>query len=134
KRRTAWNTVVGGLAGSFAVLAGSASVYPRPQAGPVILVTVPFLWTPPHFWSLAAAKADDYASAGFPMLPVVASQRAWPRAILSSSAGLVMPSLVPAWLGLGWIYGVFAATGGFSFLWKSWLLHRDPGPGTAIAN
>ncbi len=125
---------MGGLAGSFAVLAGSAAVDPAPQAAPVILATVLFLWTPPHFWSLAAAKADDYASAGFPMLPVVAPKREWTLAILSYTAALVMLSLVPAWLGLGWIYGVFAAAGGFWFLWKSWLLHRDPGPRNAIAN
>ena len=72
KRRTSWNIVVGGLAGSFAVLAGSAAVDPGLQWPPVILATVLFLWTPPHFWSLAAAKAKDYAAAGFPMLPVVA--------------------------------------------------------------
>ena len=75
KRRSAWNIVIGGLAGSFAVLAGAAAVDPTPQFVPVLLALVLFLWTPPHFWSLAAAKGDDYARAGVPMLPVTASQQ-----------------------------------------------------------
>src|SRR5882757_5287529 len=64
KRQSAWNIVIGGLAGSFAVLAGAAAVDPTPQVVPVLLALVLFLWTPPHFWSLAAAKGDDYARAG----------------------------------------------------------------------
>src|SRR5262249_9146693 len=59
KRRSAWKIVIGGLAGSFAVLAGAAAVDPTPQVVPVLLALVLFLWTPPHFWSLAAAKGDD---------------------------------------------------------------------------
>src|SRR5262249_35829859 len=89
KRRSAWNIVIGGLAGSFAVLAGAAAVDPTPQVVPVLLALVMFLWTPPHFWSLAAAKGDDYARAGVPMLPVTASQRVWTSAILLHAAALV---------------------------------------------
>ena len=72
KRRTALNIVVGGLAGSFAVLAGAAAVTPSLGAVPLLLALVLFLWTPPHFWCLAIAYRDDYAAAGVPMLPVVA--------------------------------------------------------------
>jgi len=64
KRRTAWNIVIGGLAGSFAVLAGAAAVDPTPQVVPVLLALVLFLWTPPHFWSLAAAKGDELRQGG----------------------------------------------------------------------
>lgn len=134
KRRTTWNIVIGGLAGSFAVLAGAAAIDPAPQWVPSILAVVLFLWTPPHFWSLAAAKADDYAAAGVPMLPVVAPQREWTIAILSYTATLSVLSLVPLWFGMGWIYGVFAAAGGGWFLWKSWQLHRAPSRKAAIAN
>jgi protoheme IX farnesyltransferase len=66
KRRSTWNIVVGGLAGSFAVLAGAAAVDPSPQVIPTVLAVALFLWTPPHFWSLAAAKGQDYAKAGIP--------------------------------------------------------------------
>lgn len=134
KRRTHWNIVVGGLAGSFAVLAGSAAIDPVPQWTPVILAAVLFLWTPPHFWSLAAARAEDYAAAGVPMLPVTAPQREWTLAILTHTTALVALSLVPLWSGMGWIYGAGAASGGAYFVWRSWQLYKHPGPRTAMAN
>ena len=134
KRRTSWNIVVGGLAGSFAVLAGAAAIDPEPQWVPSILAAVLFLWTPPHFWSLAAAKADDYAAAGVPMLPVIAPEREWTLAILSYTATLAGLSLVPLFFGMGWIYGLCAAAGGGWFLWKSWRLHVAPSRKAAIQN
>lgn len=134
KRRTSWNIVVGGLAGSFAVLAGAAAIDPEPQWTPTILAAVLFLWTPPHFWSLAAAKADDYAAAGVPMLPVIAPEREWTLAILSYTAMLAGLSLAPIFFGMGWIYGLFAAAGGFWFLWKSWRLHVAPSRRAAMQN
>jgi protoheme IX farnesyltransferase len=85
-----------------------------------------FLWTPPHFWSLAAARRDDYAAAGVPMLPVAAPEGIWTLAILLHTAVLVPLSLVPLGFGLGPIYGVAAATGGGYFLWRSWQLYRAP--------
>lgn len=134
KRRTSWNIVVGGLAGSFAVLAGAAAIDPEPQWVPSILAAVLFLWTPPHFWSLAAAKADDYAAAGVPMLPVIAPEREWTLAILSYTATLAGLSLVPLFFGMGWIYGLFAAAGGGWFLWKSWRLYLGPSRKAAMQN
>ena len=134
KRRSAWNIVIGGLAGSFAVLAGAAAVDPTPQIVPVILAFVLFLWTPPHFWSLAAAKGADYARVGVPMLPVIASQRVWTWAILLHTAALVAISLVPLWYGQGLFYGLGAGAGGVYFLWKSWLLYIAPSKHTATAN
>lgn len=134
KRRSAWNIVVGGLAGSFAVLAGAAAVDPTPQAVPVVLAVVLFLWTPPHFWSLAAAKGDDYARAGIPMLPIVAPAYAWTLAILTHTVALVAISLVPLWFGQGLSYGLGAGLGGAYFIWKSVQLHRAPTKANAMAN
>jgi protoheme IX farnesyltransferase len=134
KRRTAWNIVIGGLAGSFAVLAGAAAVDATPQALPVVLAVALFLWTPPHFWSLAAFKSEDYARAGVPMLPVVAPSGAWRLAILSHTIALVAVSLLPLLLGQGVIYGLGAGIGGALFLWRSIVLYRDPTPDTAIKN
>lgn len=133
KRRTSANIVVGGLAGSFAVLAGAAAIDPEPQRISSILAVVLFLWTPPHFWSLAAAKANDYASAGVPMLPVVAPEREWTSAILIYTVSLSLLSLAPLWFGMGWIYGVFAGAGGGWFSWKAWNLYRAPSRGAAMA-
>jgi len=134
KRRSVWNIVVGGLAGSFAVLAGAAAVDPAPQVVPVALAIVLFLWTPPHFWSLAAAKGDDYATAGVPMLPIVVPTHAWTAAILSHAVALFAISLVPLWFGKGLFYGLGAGLGGTLFAWKSVKLHRAPTKQNAMGN
>jgi protoheme IX farnesyltransferase len=134
KRRSTLNIVIGGLAGSFAVLAGAAAVDPSPQVVPYVLAVALFLWTPPHFWSLAAAKGDDYARAGVPMLPVVVPPHAWTLAILLHTAALVAVSLVPLWFGKGIIYGLGAGIGGAIFLWKSVVLHQAPTRKNAMAN
>ena len=134
KRRTAWNIVIGGLAGSFAVLAGAAAVDPTPQLLPVVLAVALFLWTPPHFWSLAFAGAKDYARAGVPMLPVVAPGRTWRMAILAHTVALVVVTLLPLALGKGLVYGLGAGVGGAVFLWTSVALYRDPTPAKAIRN
>jgi protoheme IX farnesyltransferase len=134
KRRTRWNIIVGGLAGSFAVLAGAAAIDPAPQPVSVLLALALFLWTPPHFWSLAAAKAEDYARAGVPMLPVVAPQAVWTTAILLHTLALVAVSLLPLWYGKGLFYGLCAGAGGAFFVWKSVQLYREPGRRTALAN
>ena len=135
KRRTARNIVIGGLAGSFAVLAGAASVDPTPQLFPVVLAVVLFLWTPPHFWSLAVAGAKDYARAGVPMLPVVAPVHAWKTAILSlhhrPGAGVAAAALCSARASS---MRSAPAPAGAWFLWKSVALYRNPTPKAAIQN
>jgi heme o synthase len=126
KRRTALNIVIGGLSGSFAVLAGAAVVDPRPAPLPLLLALVLFLWTPPHFWSLALAMKEEYAGAGVPMLPVVIGDRAAARVILWHTIALVAVSLLPGAFGLGWIYVAAALAGGAFFVWRSLQLARTP--------
>ncbi len=72
KRKSVWNIVIGGLAGSFATLAGSAAVNTALSPEAIILAVILFLWTPPHFWSLAMAIGEDYKKAKIPMLPIIA--------------------------------------------------------------
>ncbi len=120
--------------GSFAVLAGAAAVDPGLAPAPVILAVVLFLWTPPHFWSLAFKYREDYAAAGVPMLPVVVSATTAARIILVHTVLLVGLSLVPVLFGLGWIYLLGAAAGGGWFLWTSIQLMRNPGPAAAMTN
>lgn len=134
KRRTWLNIVLGGLAGSFAVLAGAAAVDPGLTAAPVILAVVLFLWTPPHFWSLAAALRDDYARAGVPMLPVVVGDALAAKVIFAHTLALVLLSLIPGFISLGWIYLLGAAAGGSYFVAKSWRLVRNPTPKAAMTN
>jgi protoheme IX farnesyltransferase len=134
KRRTAWNIVIGGLAGSFAVLAGAAAVDPTPGPVALALAVALFLWTPPHFWSLATALREDYAAAGVPMLPVVVGDRAAARIILAHTLAVVAASLVPAAFGMGWVYTAAATGGGALFIVRSVALVRAPGREAAMRN
>jgi heme o synthase len=133
KRRTWWNIVVGGLAGSFAVLAGAAAVSPSPGPEALALALVLFLWTPPHFWALAIACRQDYAAAGVPMLPVLVGDARAARAIYASAWLLVLVSLVPGLFGLEAIYLASAAAGGAFFLLRCRALVQRPGRETARA-
>ena len=134
KRRTWLNIVVGGLAGSFAVLAGAAAVDPGLGALPLLLALVLFLWTPPHFWSLAIANHADYVAAGVPMLPVVVGQERAARIVLLSTVALVAVSILPVFFGAGAVYLVGALSGGLYFVRKAWILARSPNRGTAMGS
>ncbi len=126
KRKSAWNIVIGGASGSFAVLAGAAAV--DPSIGPLgwILAAVLFLWTPPHFWSLAIANKNDYAAAGVPMLPVVTGIPRAARIVFWSTIALVAVSLLPVAFGASVFYLCGAFLGGAHFLLQSWRLAADP--------
>jgi heme o synthase len=128
KRRTSMNIVIGGASGSFAVLAGAAVVDPGLSPVPVILAIVLFLWTPPHFWSLAIARHKDYAAVGVPMLPVMVGNAAAARVVLGNTLLLVSASVLPFFFGLGWLYLAGALIGGGYFIYRSLLLVLDTSP------
>lgn len=134
KQRTAWNIVIGGLAGSFAVLSGAAAIDPNLAPASIILAVVLFLWTPPHFWSLATVLHKDYAQANVPMLPVVIGDAAAAKVTLGHTVALVALSVVPVAYGMGAIYLIGAVTGGGFFILKSIELVRNPGPKAARKN
>lgn len=134
KRRSWLNIVVGGLAGSFAVLAGAAAVDPVIGPLPWLLATVLFLWTPPHFWSLAIANEAEYAAAGVPMLPVVVGVPRAARVVFWSTVALAVTSLLPVWFGAGVIYFCGALVGGAYFSYKAWLLAKSPSRNTAMGS
>jgi protoheme IX farnesyltransferase len=115
KRRTAQNIVWGGAAGCMPVVIGWAAVTGTVQWPALVLFAIIFFWTPPHFWALAMRYRDDYAAAGIPMLPVVASPRRVSRQIVAYSWAMVVWSalLVPA---TSWIYLGAAVLGGVWFL------------------
>ena len=126
KRRTWLNIVIGGLAGSFAVLGGAAVVDPGLSPEPMLLALVLFLWTPPHFWSLAFVFASDYRQAEVPMLPTVFSAEVASRIIFAHTFALLIISVLPFFFGLGWIYLLGALTGGVYFLYTSYMLVCSP--------
>ena len=135
KRRTWLNIVIGGMAGSFAILAGGASVRPEFCLPPLLLALVMFFWTPSHFWSLALAHQGDYARAGIPMLPVVAGPARTARAILINTGLLVSSSLLPYLAGtLGWVYLIGALLAGGYFLFQNYRLVKNPSRDLAWTN
>jgi protoheme IX farnesyltransferase len=118
KRRSSQNIVIGGAAGAVPVLVGWAAVTDSLAWAPVVMFAVIFIWTPPHFWSLAVRYKDDYATAHVPMLPVVASMRRTTTSIVYYTVALVATSfLLGPVAHLGWIYMTSAAVLGAGFLW-----------------
>ncbi|HVX68916.1 MAG TPA: heme o synthase [Mycobacteriales bacterium] len=124
KRRTPSNIVIGGAAGCFPVLIGWSAVRGNVGWPAVVLFAVIFLWTPPHFWSLAMRFKDDYAAAGVPMLPVVAPAVSVTRQIVAYSWAMVAASLVLIPFGAGIVYTLAASVLGAGFLLEAHRLHR----------
>lgn len=117
KRRHWTNIIIGGAAGSFAILAGAAAVNQMEWMLPMVLALVLFLWTPSHFWALAILLKDDYRDAGVPMLPVVVGEQQTAYWILANSVALVGSSLLPWTMGLlGPVYGITAVVTGIGLL------------------
>lgn len=135
KRRSWVNIIIGGLAGSFAVLAGGASVNPGFCLPPVLLAVIMFFWTPSHFWSFAIYHKEEYEKAGVPMLPVVIGDGKTSRYILINTVLLVASSLIPFFMGYnGWIYLAAAASVGAYFLLWNVRLFRNPSKDIAWKN
>ena len=104
KQRTAQNIVWGGAAGCMPVLIGWAAVTNSLSATAWAFFFVIFFWTPPHFWALAIKYKDDYAAAGTPMLPVVATKgrvlkEMWfhTTLMIASSVWLILAAELPMW-------------------------------------
>jgi protoheme IX farnesyltransferase len=129
KRTSTQNIVIGGAAGAVPVLVGWAAVQNNVTWAPVVLFTVMFLWTPPHFWALAIRYADDYRAANVPMLPAVASMAVTVHKMVLYTAAMVIATLV-LWpvADLGLIYGITAVVLGLLFLWGTIDLGRNPTP------
>jgi protoheme IX farnesyltransferase len=125
KRRTPQNIVWGGAAGCMPVLIGWSAVTGTLAWTPVVLFAVIFFWTPPHYWPLSMRFRDDYAAAGVPMLPVVASNLTVARQIVAYSWVMVATSLV-LWpvAGTTPFYGVAALVLGGAFLREAYRLLR----------
>ncbi|MET8474778.1 heme o synthase [Streptomyces sp. NPDC006422] len=120
KRRTAQNIVWGGIAGCLPVLIGWSSVTNSMSWAPIILFGVMFFWTPPHYWPLSMKVKEDYARAGVPMLPVLASNKVVAKQIVAYSWVMVAVSLLLQPLGYtGWFYTAVALLAGGFWLWEA---------------
>jgi protoheme IX farnesyltransferase len=132
KRRTPQNIVIGGAAGAFPPLIGWAAVDDSLGWGAIALFAIIFFWTPPHFWALSLYRADDYAKAGVPMLPVVAGPRETKRQMLLYTVVLWPVSAAPWLLGMaGAVYGISALGLSALFTASSIRVWRDAGERSA---
>jgi protoheme IX farnesyltransferase len=110
KRRTPQNIVIGGAAGAFPPVIGWAAATGDVTLLPLLLFTLIFLWTPPHFWALSLFVRSDYANAGVPMLPVVSGPTVTRQQIALYTLPMAAAAVAPWPLGLtGALYGIAAA-------------------------
>ncbi len=120
KPRTVLNIVIGGLAGTCAVLSGGAAVGNWTEPGVLVLGLLVLLWTPTHFWSLALWHREDYVRARVPMLPAITSPR---RAALGIAWHTAATGIAALALGahpmLGWLYLLPTALATLALVWHS---------------
>jgi heme o synthase len=128
KRSTPQNIVVGGAAGAAPPVLGWAAVTGEVHADALLLFLIVFVWTPPHFWSLAIAKRDDYARVSIPMLPVTHGVQLTQLFILLYTILLVLITILPYSSGMsGVIYLATALILGAIFLSYAIRLRKDTG-------
>jgi protoheme IX farnesyltransferase len=126
KRSTPQNIVVGGAAGAVPPLVGWAAATGNLSLPALALFAIVFVWTPPHFWSLALLIKRNYEAAKVPMLPVVRGDRETARQILLYSLVLVAVTLAPvAWHVFGVVYLGVALPLGAAFLYLAHRLRRE---------
>ena len=134
KRRTPQNIVIGGAAGAFPPLIGWIAVTGSIDLIPLILFAIIFIWTPPHFWSLALYANEDYRRANVPMLPVVAGGKETRRQIVLYTLLLVPLTLAPWLLGFsGLLYASAATVLGAGFLVSVWRVAHDRQDATGVS-
>jgi protoheme IX farnesyltransferase len=121
KRSTVENIVIGGAAGAVPPLCGWAAVTGSLDAAPLIMFTIIFLWTPPHFWALAITYTNDYAQAHVPMLPVTRGATEARRRSLVYAVVTVLTSLALYPTGdVGLVYLSIASLAGAVFIHMAW--------------
>ncbi|WP_419900610.1 heme o synthase [Roseomonas sp. USHLN139] len=126
KRRTPQNIVIGGAAGAFPPAIGWAAVTGSLGIEALVMFAIIFVWTPPHFWSLALFANGDYQRAGVPMLPVVAGAKETRRQIWLYSLVMAPLGLLPTLIGMaGLAYGAAALVLGGFFLEAMWRVKQD---------
>jgi heme o synthase len=126
KRLTPQNIVIGGAAGSLPPVIAWAAATGGISVEPSLLFLIIFFWTPPHFWALALVRADDYALARLPMLPVVAGAEETRRQIVRYSVALVPIGAAPWLLGYaGALYGATALTAGALMVIFAWRVRSN---------
>jgi protoheme IX farnesyltransferase len=129
KPATPQNIVIGGASGAMPPVLGWAAVANEVSAPALVLFLIIFVWTPPHFWSLALYRIDDYRKSGLPMLPVTHGAEFTRLNILLYTLLLVATSLMPYLIGMsGAFYLACALALGAVFVayaWRMWRSYSD---------
>lgn len=121
KPLTPQNIVIGGASGAMPPVLGWAAMTGEAPYQAWLLFLVIFLWTPPHFWSLALYRTHEYARTGLPMLPVVKGREYTLNSILAYTIVLGLVATLPYFIGMsGWVYLVSAAVLSVLFVVKAW--------------
>ena len=128
KRHSTQNIVIGGAAGAIPALVGWAAVTGSLSLTAWLIFAIVFVWTPPHFWSLALMIKDDYAKVGVPMLPVVVGseptvKQIWWYTLITVAASLLLVYPLHA---SGIAYACIALGLGGVFIYKAWQLLNNP--------
>jgi protoheme IX farnesyltransferase len=122
---TPQNIVIGGASGAMPPVLGWAAMRGEIGAEAVLMWLIIFLWTPPHFWSLALYRVDDYRRAGIPMLPVTHGAESTCKHVFGYTLALFASSLLPVATGMsGLTYLLAALVLGCTYIAKSWRLLR----------
>ena len=130
KRATPQNIVIGGAAGAAPPVLGWAAVTGEVSIEAMLLFLIIFAWTPPHFWSLALYRTEDYARAGVPMLPVTHGVAYTKQFIWYYTVLLSVVTVLPFLTGLsGWLYLACALALNARFLRLAWRLRATEGAG-----
>jgi len=125
KRATPQNIVIGGLFGAAPPLFGWTAVTNSIDPEGLLLVLIIFVWTPPHFWSLALERKEEYALVNVPMLPVTHGESFTRLQILLYTFLLLAVSLVPFLIGMfGYLYFFSALLLGLVFLFWGFRLMK----------
>jgi heme o synthase len=133
KHATPQNIVIGGAAGAAPPVLGWVAVTHSIDAQALVLFLIIFTWTPPHFWSLAIARREEYAKVGIPMLPVTHGIPYTRLQILLYTVLLILCTLIPAVIGMsGLIYLAAALVLDARFLYLTLALHRGARPDLPI--
>jgi protoheme IX farnesyltransferase len=128
KKATVQNIVIGGGAGAIPPLVGWAAATGRLDIPALILFLIVFMWTPPHFWSLAIVRRKDYEHAGVPMLPVIRGEAEARKQVFIYTIELVAVSLLlPALKYTGLVYLVSALVLGGILLYFAWRVYKLEG-------
>jgi heme o synthase len=109
KPATPQNIVIGGASGAMPPVLGWAAVTGEVSTEAMLLFLIIFAWTPPHFWSLALYRTQDYARAGVPMLPVTHGARYTRLQVLLYTLILFATTLLPYAAGMSGVLYLAAA-------------------------